>query len=94
MLQHHEREDGSGYPMAHSSNKIHKFSRIIAVIDIFHAMTSERYYKFKQSPYNVIELIIKDNFGKYDIRVIQMLCSLIANFSMGTRIRLNNGENW
>lgn len=92
ILQHHEREDGSGYPMALPSKKLHKFSRIIAVIDIFHAMTSERYYKVKQSPYNVIELIIKDNFGKYDIKVIQMLCSLIANFSIGTKIRLNNDE--
>lgn len=92
VLQHHEREDGSGYPMSLNSNKLHKFSRIIAVIDIFHAMTSERYYKLKQSPYNVIELIIKDNFGKYDIKVVQLLCSLVSNFSIGKKVRLNNND--
>ena len=92
VLQHHEREDGSGYPMALSSNKLHKFSRVIAVVDTFHAMTSERYHKSKQSPYKVIEEIEKDNFGKYDIKVVQLLCSLVTNFSLGTRVRLNNEE--
>lgn len=92
VLQHHEREDSSGYPIGLNSNKIHKFSRIIAVIDIFHAMTSERYYKLKQSPYKVIELIIKDNFGKYDIKVVQLLCSLVSNFSIGKKVRLNNND--
>jgi HD-GYP domain-containing protein (c-di-GMP phosphodiesterase class II) len=92
VLQHHEREDGSGYPMSVSSQKLHKFSKIIAVVDVFHAMTSERSYKKKQSPFKVIELIEKDNFGMFDIKVVQMLAMLISNFSVGTMIRLNNGD--
>lgn len=92
VLQHHERDDGSGYPMGVSSQKLHKFSRVIAVIDVFHAMTSERYYKQKQSPYKVIELIVKDNFGKFDIKVVQTLANLIAYFSVGSKVRLNNGD--
>ncbi len=92
ILQHHEREDGSGYPMAITTNKLHKFSKVIAVVDVFHAMTSERYYKQKQSPYRVIELIMKDDFGKFDIKVLQMLAELIANYSVGTKVRLNNGD--
>ncbi len=92
VLQHHEREDGSGYPMAVSSQKLHKFSRVIAVADVFHAMTSERPYKPKQSPYKVIELMINDSFGKFDIKVIQTLSSLISNFSVGTKVRLNNDD--
>jgi HD-GYP domain-containing protein (c-di-GMP phosphodiesterase class II) len=92
VLQHHEREDGSGYPMAVSSTKLHKFSKVIAVIDVYHAMASERFYKQKQSPFKVIEIIVKDNFGKFDIRVVQTLANLISNFSVGTRIRLNNND--
>ncbi|RXJ02853.1 HD-GYP domain-containing protein [Anaerobacillus alkaliphilus] len=92
ILQHHEREDGSGYPMAYSTKKLHKFSRTIAVVDVFHAMTSERYYKQKQSPYRVIELIMRDDFGKFDIKIVQTLASLIANFSIGTKVRLNNDD--
>ena len=92
VLQHHERQDSSGYPMSLSSNKLHKFSRVIAVVDTFHAMTSERYHKSKQSPYKVIEEIEKDNFGKYDIKVVQLLSRLVTNFSLGTKVRLNSQE--
>lgn len=92
VLQHHEREDGSGYPLAVTTKKLHKFTRIIAVVDVFHAMTSERFYKTKQSPYKVIELITKDHFGKFDIKVVQCLCNSVANFSIGKRVRLNNED--
>lgn len=92
VLQHHEREDASGYPLGVQSIKLHKFSKVIAVIDVYHAMTSERFYKTKQSPFKVIELIMKDNFGKFDIKVVQKLCSFIADFSIGEKIRLNSGD--
>lgn len=92
ILQHHEREDGSGYPMALQTNKLHKFSRIIAVADTFHAMTSERLYRSKKSPYKVVEEIEKDNFGKFDIKIVNLLCNLVAKFTIGTKVRLNNDE--
>jgi HD-GYP domain-containing protein (c-di-GMP phosphodiesterase class II) len=43
--QHHERLDGSGYPHAYTSDKIHKFSRILAIVDAFDAMTATRLIK-------------------------------------------------
>lgn len=92
VLQHHEREDGSGYPMSFTTKKLHKFSRVISVVDVFHAMTSERTYKQKQSPYRVIELISKDEFGKFDITIVKTLTNLIANFTVGNKVRLNNDE--
>src|SRR5690606_23577733 len=44
-LQHHERMNGSGYPMGIKRDNIDLFSRIVAVADIFHAMTSNRVYR-------------------------------------------------
>lgn len=43
-LQHHEREDGSGYPLKLKGPQIDKLSRIVAVADVFHAMSSHRPY--------------------------------------------------
>jgi HD-GYP domain-containing protein (c-di-GMP phosphodiesterase class II) len=43
VLQHHEREDGSGYPLGVQAKKIHAYAQIIAVSDVYHAMTSERH---------------------------------------------------
>ena len=57
IYQHHERLDGSGYPSGKRIDNISNFSQIIAVADVFHAMTSERFYRSKQSPFKVIEMI-------------------------------------
>lgn len=92
VLQHHERIDGSGYPLGVTGEKLHSFSKIIAVADVFHAMTSERKYKKKQSSFRVLESIIKEHFGKFDIQTVQALTSGIANMSNGSRVRLSNNE--
>lgn len=92
VLQHHERIDGSGYPLGLSKEKIHSFARIIAVCDIYHAMTSERLYRKKQSPFKVIEELQKEQFSKLDPRVVQIFVKAIANFSMGTKVLLSNDQ--
>lgn len=90
VLQHHERIDGSGYPLGLDSKQIHPYSKIIAVADVYHAMISERPYRSKQSPFKVLEQIIQDNFGKFDLQVIHALTTGITNFSIGTKVQLSN----
>lgn len=92
VLQHHERIDGSGYPLGLFREKIHMYARIVAVCDIYHAMTSERLYKEKQSPFKVIEELEKEQFSKLDPRVVYNFISSLTNFSMGTKIKLSNGQ--
>lgn len=91
ILEHHERLDGSGYPFG-ESEKIPQFAKIIGIADIFHAMTSERLYRSKQSPYKVLELILEENFGKFDISILKVLTMAIIDFSTGDRVRLSNGK--
>ena len=91
ILEHHERIDGSGYPHKKRGENSHIFSKIIAVADVYHAMTSERIYRKKQSPFKVMEMILQDNFGKFDITIVNILLTGITNFSIGSRVRLNNG---
>lgn len=73
IIQHHERMDGSGYIFGLKEGKIHPKAKIVAAADIFHAMTSERLYRSKQSPYKVLELMKQDYFGKFDLAVINAL---------------------
>lgn len=44
-LQHHEKWDGSGYPQGLKGADIHEFARIVSIVDVFDALTSERPYK-------------------------------------------------
>lgn len=73
VVQHHERLDGSGYPLALKKSKIHKYARIIAVSDTYLAMTSERFYQKKQAPQIVLEKLQKEQALKLDPKVVQVL---------------------
>lgn len=88
ILQHHERLDGSGYPL--KSKAVHQYARIIAIADTLHAMTSERLYRSKQSPFKVLEMIFEDSFGKFDLEIVRAISSSIIDFSPGDRVRLSD----
>ena len=68
------------------------FHKFLAIADVFHAMTSERLYRTKQSPYKVIEMIKEEEFGKFDIKVVEALQRVVGSLSIGTRVKLTDGE--
>lgn len=92
IYQHHERLDGSGYPKGDRIGSISNFAQVIAVADVFHAMTSERLYRSKQSPFKVIEMIKEEEFGKFDVKVVQALVDIVVDLPIGTKIELSNLE--
>ncbi|MFF2017726.1 HD-GYP domain-containing protein [Paenibacillus sp. NPDC058177] len=92
-LQHHEKVDGSGYPLRMEGSQIHVYAKIVAVADIFHAMTLERAYKKAQSPYLVLEQILTESFGKLDPAIVQTFIQKSTELYNGTRIRLSDGRH-
>lgn len=92
VLQHHERNDGSGYPLKLSQAKIHRYSKIISVVDVFHAMISDRPYRKKISLYKVIEDLLYSNFGQFEHNVLQILIETVIDISIGKIVKLNTGD--
>lgn len=92
IFQHHERYDGSGYPRGSKAQEITEIAQIISVADVFHAMTSERPYRKKETPFKVMEQMKEEEFGKFDVRVVQVLHNLINKLSIGTKVKLTTGE--
>lgn len=90
-LQHHEREDGSGYPLGLTGNKLHLYSKIVAVADVYHAMCSDRIYQKAQSPYMVVEQLMQDSFGKLDPFIVRSFVDGITQFAVGTVVELSDG---
>lgn len=88
ILQHHERLDGSGYPLGEKGKRIHLLSQIVGIADLFHHMVSERVHEKKQPLFKVLETIRHDLFGQFDIQVVNALLSVFARLSIGTRIQL------
>lgn len=91
-LQHHEREDGSGYPKGLYSSEIHPYAKIAAVADVYSAMTSNRVYQSKQEFLTVLRELNSLSFGKLSPEPTQALIRhLLPNF-IGKRVLLSSGE--
>lgn len=60
VLQHHERENGSGYPHGVLGDNICPYAKIVSVADIYHAMTTKRVYKDKENPLYVLDEIRRE----------------------------------
>ncbi|WP_460280988.1 HD-GYP domain-containing protein [Clostridium sp. CTA-5] len=92
ILMHHEREDGSGYPLGIKGDKIPKFAKIIAIADVFDAINSDRSYRKKKSPFEAIQIIRKESLGKLDYNYCNVFLNHIINYYMGRDVMLNNEE--
>ena len=92
VLSHHERQDGSGYPRGLKGEQINMFGRIIAIADIYDAMTSTKPYREKHSPFEVVEEIEANSFGTLDPIICQVFLMNIINFYPGSVVRLNNDK--
>lgn len=94
ILQHHEKLDGTGYPYGLSYDKINHLSRIVAVADIFDAVTSKRAYHQKRSVKDGIDILDGDSSrGKISRDEVNMLVKSLILFPQNTIVVLNNGKS-
>ena len=91
-LQHHERIDGSGYPLKITGDQIHIYAKICAIADIYHAMTLNKVYRKAVSPYLVMEQIQSDAFGKLDPALVSTFIESLTKFNIGTKVKLSDGR--
>ena len=91
VLQHHEKINGSGYPMGVTEEQIHIFAKIIAVTDIYDALVTERPYKKAFTPRNAVEMIMAMT-GELDLQVMQSFLESVILYPVGTNVDLSNGE--
>ncbi len=91
-LQHHERLDGSGYPLRIKSHQIHEFSKIVMVCDIFDAMVNDRPYRKKHSPFEAAEYILSESGKTLDMKVCYFFLQNLAEYYTGKMCLLNTGE--
>lgn len=81
IVHHHERYDGTGYPEGLKGEEIPLISRVLAVVDSFNALISERPYRNKLSPQKALQEIKMHSGTFYDPKVVNALSSLkIENY--------------
>ncbi|CRZ35641.1 putative nucleotidyltransferase with HDIG domain [Herbinix hemicellulosilytica] len=89
-LMHHERCDGSGYPNGLLSHEIDPFAKLVAIADVYDAMTSARVYRGPLCPFEVINLFETEGYLKYDTKYILTFLEGVVQTYINNTVRLNN----
>ena len=92
VLKHHERMDGTGYPLNLKADKIDKYTKVIAIADVYEAMTADRVYRKSMCPFDVIAQFENTGFGVFDTEVLLVFLHNIVNSYLNSRVKLSNGE--
>ena len=88
---HHERTDGSGYPYGFTGDKISRFAKMVAIVDVYNAMTSKRVYRRAICPFAAVEELQSKEFSQFDPDMMMTFLKHVTNSFIGNRVRLSNG---
>jgi len=89
---HHEKRDGSGYPLGLKETEIPDFVRIVTICDMFDAMTSTRAYKRSMPVYEVLDILMAESVFKLDSVIFQMFTKNICVYPPGSGVKLDDGR--
>lgn len=91
IIDHHERCDGSGYPMGYTFQQISEYGRIIAIADCYEAMTAKRTYRDRMCPFKIALLMLNDAEGQFDTVLAEEFFYNILQTYIGCKVKLSNG---
>ncbi len=92
VLQHHEKSDGSGYPLKLAGDDIHFYAQILSIADIYAAMTTDKVYNRKFTPLKAAEEVFSASCSnQVNPEIANMFLRNVYRMLVGSQVRLNNG---
>jgi putative nucleotidyltransferase with HDIG domain len=92
ILMHHERIDGSGYPLGLHNKDIPQYAKIISVADVFDAMTSNRVYKKGTTPFRAFKMFLCEGLKIFDTTVLFTFLENLSAYYIGMQVVLDSGD--
>ena len=92
ILSHHENEDGTGYPRNLTSERIHKYAKIIHVADVYDALTTKRVYKDAMNPSDAMEYLMANTTTMFDKDIVATFMQYVAPYPLGVTVELSDGR--
>lgn len=89
-VDHHERSNGSGYPSQKTHDDISLVGRILAVADVYDALTSERCYKTAYTPSKSLSIIYKDRQAHFSPGFVEAFIEALGVYPVGSLVKLSN----
>lgn len=91
-LQHHEKYAGDGYPAELSHSQIHDFSRIVAIADVYDALTTDRCYRPGLAADKALGLMYKERGMHFDPYLYDIFANQVILYPVGTFVELSDGS--
>lgn len=89
-FSHHERLDGNGYPQGLSGDELTEPMRMIAIVDVYDALTANRVYKESQPAITAFKVIRNDTPNGFDKRLVDEFIRCIGVYPVGTLVKLKS----
>ncbi|WP_161625520.1 HD-GYP domain-containing protein [Sporomusa ovata] len=91
-FQHHENFDGTGYCRGLLGENIHIYARIVAVADLYDAITSDRPYRKSFLPHEAYDIMLASRGTKLDPKIVDLFLENVVIYPVGTTVLLDTGE--
>jgi len=92
VLQHHERQDGSGYPKGLKGAEITLYGGIAGIVDTYSALISRRPYAEQESPSNALGKLYRLRGTLFNEALVEQFIQCIGIYPVGSVVELNTGE--
>ena len=92
VAEHHERVDGSGYPKKLTDTAISKYGKMMAIVDSYDAMTTERIFRASLHPINAFKTLVAESPSSYDQALVETFIQCLGVYPVGTLVKLTSGK--
>ena len=89
---HHERCDGKGYPEQVNAAYLHKYVRMISIVDVYDAITSARPYKDGSPAFDALKILFSERGKHFDTDLVEAFIRMVGIYPPGTLVEMTNGE--
>jgi HD-GYP domain-containing protein (c-di-GMP phosphodiesterase class II) len=90
VYQHHERENGQGYPLGIKGGDITEYAKIIGLCDSYEAMTHNRPHRKALMQFDSVRQLIESKEGPFSPQVLKVFLEELTIYPIGSYVRLNN----
>ncbi|WP_199611206.1 HD-GYP domain-containing protein [Flocculibacter collagenilyticus] len=91
-MQHHEYLDGSGYPAGLNANQIDRFSRMMAIVDVYDTLTAGTVRQAGVGPIVAYREMLKRVPNHFDEELLQLFIKAVGIYPVGTTVKLSSGK--
>ena len=89
---HHERKNGNGYPCGLQNDEIHLYARIVSIVDIYDAITSDRVYHHGMNTLDALKNMFEWREHDLDSELVECFIRCLGIYPIGSLVEMSNGE--